>query len=135
MKFQEELISIKEEIRDLKQGNKVASTVRCYRFRKLFTFPLPESGMAETYRIQIKYASTNQPVISSISDISQYAFDSGGLYSTNAAEMMKSPVRNNSQYAWCTVWNISGDDPTPNKVYITVNSTAEVEDIVLDLEQ
>lgn len=134
MKFQEEIVAIKEEILALKQGTKVASTIRCYYFRKLFTFTLPPRGEAATYRVQIKYKNTNQPVISQVTDISEYNAGVGGQFTTNVACMLKSPVQNRTQYTWCTVWNMAGDDPAPNKVYIVVNSTAEVDDIVLALE-
>lgn len=134
MKFREEIIAIKEEIRDLKQGGKVASTIECYQFRKLFEFTLPPSGTAATYRLQIKYAITNQPVISEVSSISKFNTEISGTPSSSATLLAKSEVQDNTQYTWCTVWNVAGEDPAPNKVYITVNSTAEVEDIVLALE-
>lgn len=134
MNFQDELIGIKQEILALKQGNKVASTIKCYQFQKLLVFTLPPRGSAATYRIQIKYKPSKQPTISTVSDVSEYNLTSGGSFTSTTASMMKSPVQNNAQYAWLTVWNTAGDDPAPNRVYVIVNSTAEVEDIIIALE-
>lgn len=65
--FTKQLANIKGELLNLKQGAKVVSTTTTYVHEETLTLPVDALAQFKSFRAQITYRDTGQPIFSTIS--------------------------------------------------------------------
>lgn len=127
MSFTKNIKDLLNEILNLKQGGKVASTIRTYVFRQLVTIPASSGANMgrRMWRFTVIYKPSAQIAFTHIG--SEWSRSGGENF---WGEAMRSPIANGRQYVWISAPENS--QATQYTFYAT--STVEIQSVALDPE-